>query len=453
MKNYALPPGYNFFRSLHRSYKQVKDPLGSMQESMKRFNGTYTVGLFGTGRFIATQDPGFADHVLRANNRSYHKSALQTDTLGKFVGKGLLTSNGDYWLRQRRLIQPGFHTEKIRALYQIMERTVDDFLDQMPCGKEVDFYPLMNGLAFRIVVNTLFNVNVSRGVQDELSRLIFEIQEYLIRDLRQFYKRWWHRLSGEDSEHLAKGKRVRDIIRSMIRDRKSSGEHRGDLLDMLLEARYEDNGQPMNEEQLIDELTILIIAGHETTANALAWALYLLAKHPDKQSTARVEASTNNEALASDMIQAVVKETMRLYPPAYISDRVCLEDDHYGGFDIPAGTIVLIFYYGMHRDPKHWNDPSAFRPERFARDSPEKDRTKAFFPFGSGPRLCIGNNFALAEMAIFLHRFLRRFEIRPGKSEPRTNALVTLKPENVMLTAYKVSEVIAPHLAGSGQGS
>jgi cytochrome P450 len=130
---------------------------------------------------------------------------------------------------------------------------------------------------------------------------------------------------------------------------------------------------------------------------------------------------------------------MRLFPPAYISDRVCIEDDQYAGFDIPAGTIVLIFYYGMHRDPKHWNDPSTFRPERFFRNSIEKERTKAFFPFGSGPRLCIGNSFALAEMAIFLHRFLRRFEVKPGNAEPSLNALVTLKPESVMLTACKLS--------------
>ena len=145
MKKYSMPPGYTFLQSMVRTYKQVKNPIGTMEESMERFNGTYAVNL-GFTRMIATQDPGFIDHVLRTNHKNYYKSPIQTVQLGKFLGKGLLTSNGEYWLKQRRLIQPGFHVDKIHALYAIIKKTVDEFLENFPTGKGIDVYPLMTEL-------------------------------------------------------------------------------------------------------------------------------------------------------------------------------------------------------------------------------------------------------------------------------------------------------------------
>src|SRR5690606_28544324 len=168
MKAYRFPPGYNFIQSIERTYKQVKDPIGSMQESMARFDGTYSVYL-GTTRFIITQDPDFIDYVLKVNHKNYYKSPLQTDRLGKFIGKGLLTSNGSYWLKQRRLIQPGFHAKKIEKLYSIIKQVVDNFLANFPTGPVVDVYPLMNRLSFELVIDTLFNIKVSEAIRSELS--------------------------------------------------------------------------------------------------------------------------------------------------------------------------------------------------------------------------------------------------------------------------------------------
>jgi cytochrome P450 len=434
MKRYRVPAGYNFLESIPRTIRQVSNPIGTMEESMRRFDGTYSV-MLGTSKFINTQDPALIDYVLRGNHRNFDKSPIQTKQLGRFLGNGLLTSNGEYWLKQRRLIQPGFHTEKIHALYHIIERTVDTFLARMPAGKDVDIYPLMNRLAFDLVINTLFNIDVPEDTQRELGRLIYDLQDYVIRDLRQVYKRWWFRLSGEDRRHVEKSQRVREIIRKMIRERKNSADKYNDLLDMLLGARYEDTGEHMNEDQLIDEITILIIAGHETTANALAWTLYLLATHDDEQKRMRQITSSLDvsDAVMSDDVTSVIKESMRLYPPAWISDRMCLKDDTFKTFDIPAGTIIVLFYYGLHRDAKHWTDPEEFRPERFLRKNFDKEKSKAYFPFGSGPRLCIGNNFAMAEMAIFLQRFLPRFKVSPTGQKPIIVPLVTLKPDKILL--------------------
>lgn len=438
MKNYNLPAGYSFLESMIRTYKQVKDPIGSMQESMARFDGTYAVNL-GTKRMIATQDPGFIDYVLKTNHRNYYKSPLLTEQLGRFLGKGLLTSNGEYWLRQRRLIQSGFHPEKIHALYGIIKRTVDQFLSSFPTGNRIDVYPMMNALAFEIVINTLFNIKVPPETRYELSRFITDTQDFVIKDIRQPHKSWWFKLSGEVDKNLKKAEGARKIIRNMIRTRQDSGNKFDDLLDMLLDARYEDTGLPMEEHQVIDEILILLIAGHETTANALSWTLYLLANH--REVLLSLRASTENldvdNTVRDHHLNAVINESMRLYPPAWISDRVSLHDDAYRDYTFPANTIFALFYYGLHRDPKYWEDAAAFKPDRFLREKNSKDKPKAFYPFGAGPRLCIGNNFAMAEMTLFLQAVVQKFDFLPTPEVPVVTPLVTLRPDRVILEVRK----------------
>lgn len=439
MKRYNLPAGYSLIESFSRTYKQVKDPIGSMEESMLRFNSTYAVNL-GTRRMIATQDPGFIEHVLKNNHKNYYKSPILTEQLGRFLGKGLLTSNGEYWLKQRRLIQPGFHIEKIHALYAIIKRTVDQFLDAFPDG-QVDVYPLMNSLAFEIVINTLFNVQVPTETRKELSQFISDTQDFVIKDIRQPHKSWWFNLSGEVGRNLRKAEGARKIIRSIIRMRKESGKKFDDLLDMLLDARYEDTGLPMEENQVIDEILILLIAGHETTANALSWTLYLLATHATEQD--RLRASTRDysvdQSVSDTLLNATIKESMRLYPPAWISDRVALHDDTYKDYTFPADTILILFYYGLHRDPQYWKDPVTFNPDRFLSDAGGKEKPKAYYPFGAGPRLCIGNNFAMAEMTIFLQAMVQRFRVTSSGLEPGMKPLVTLRPDRVILGVQRAS--------------
>jgi cytochrome P450 len=403
-----------------------------MEESMKKFGGTYAVNL-GATRMIATQDPLFIDYVLKTNHKNYYKSRILTEQLGRFLGHGLLTSNGEYWLKQRRLIQPGFHHEKIHALFGIMKRTVDDFLAGFPTGERVNVYPLMNKFAFEIVINTLFNVRIAPETRDELSNFITETQDFVIRDIRQPHKSWWFSLSGEVKKNLRRAEGARNIIRNIIRQRKQSQEKFDDLLDMLLDARYEDTGEPMNEEQVVDEILILLIAGHETTANALSWTLYLLANHRTELDKLRgvTHDSDIRQTVSNLHLNAVINESMRLYPPAWISDRVALADDGFNDFTFPRDTIIILFYYGLHRDERYWELPDAFMPARFLK--PEKEKPKAFYPFGGGPRLCIGNSFAMGEMALFLQAFIHRFDIDPAGVVPVIKPLVTLRPDQVLL--------------------
>jgi cytochrome P450 len=439
MKKYSLPDGYSFLASIDRTLKQVKDPIGAMQESMSRYNGTYSVYL-GFRRFISTQDPAFVEHVLKTNHRNYQKSEFQTREMGRFLGKGLLTSNGEFWLRQRRLIQPGFHSEKIQGLYSIIGKTVDNFLNSFPTGSAIDVYPLMNRISFDIVINTLFNVKIGEDRRAELGRFVYETQDFVIRNIRQPYKTWWYELSGEVAANMKKAVRAREIIRELIVQRKQSAGKYNDLLDMMLDARYEDTGAPMDEEQVIDEILVLIIAGHETTANALAWALYLLAQHPDQQQALRgaTRGMELVDAVRSEDLACTIKETMRLYPPVWIFDRVATSDDQFNNYSYPEGTIIMMFLYGMHRNKRFWTNPETFRPARFLKGE-EGDKNKSYVPFGAGPRLCIGNSFAMAEMAIFLKSFLEKFEIQPGSVPPSIVALITLKPDKITLRVEKLA--------------
>ena len=432
---YHYPPGYSFIGTYRRALRLVNDSLVSMQESISLFGDTYTVYSGLSRRMILTQDPDFIDYVLKKNHKNYYKSDMVTKKLGQFIGNGLLTSNGPYWLRQRRLIQPGFHLHTIQGLYDIMKKTIGESLAKFPTGEQVEILPLINRQAFNVVINTLFDIQLPGKAMNELSRFIRETQEFVIRDINQPHKSWWYRLSGEVNKNRKKAEGARQILREIIRERISGGKKFNDLLDMLLNARYEDTGEPMNEEQILDEILILIIAGHETTANALTWTLYLLARHPEE--TEKLRKSTNDlgimECVGNERLLAVINESMRLYPPAWVSDRVALADDAFNGYSYPKGTILILFYYGLHRSKDHWEDASSFKPDRFLRHEGEKEKAKAYYPFGGGPRLCIGNNFAMAEMAICIQEFIHRFDIGAPEIQPRIRALVTLRPEGVVL--------------------
>ncbi|MDQ2656792.1 MAG: cytochrome P450, partial [Bacteroidota bacterium] len=276
---------------------------------------------------------------------------------------------------------------------------------------------------------------------NELSRFITETQDFIIRKIRQPYKSWWFEISGEVRRNLRKAEGARNIIRSIIRTRKNSGKKFNDLLDMLLDARYEDTGLPMEETQVIDEILILLIAGHETTANALSWTLYLLSRHANHQNQLREETRdlSVQETVRSEWLNALISESLRLYPPAWISDRIALKADQYNNFGFPENTIIILFFYGLHRDPKYWENAEDFMPERFLKLQGVREKLKAFYPFGAGPRLCIGNNFAMAEMTIFLQAMIRRFNILPTTCEPTKIPLVTLRPDQVILNITQLA--------------
>jgi cytochrome P450 len=388
----------------------------------------------GIQKAVITIDPKAVRHILQKHHRAYEKSAIVTDLLGKYTGRGLLTSTGDYWLRQRRLIQPGFHKRRIDSLQSLMKIEVDDCMSRWAglaaSGAPFDAYEEMNHLTFRIVARTLFSTSLEEHGLVELSEQISTLQSFIIREVRQPYKRWWFKLSGKIREHLLLAQEARGIIRAVIRARINSGEAPDDLLTMLLESKYEDSGLGMEEEQLIDECLILFVAGHETSANALSWMIYLLGKH--KAELIRIQQA--DEGLKNNLIQNVVQEALRLYPPAWVSDRISLEDDQVQEFIMPKGTMWILYIRGMHRHPDYWPEPDRFVPDRW--NNPDINK-EAYMPFGSGPRMCIGEHFALMEMQLIMAEIIRLWDFKLVSKEITEKPLVTLRPlEPVMIEIH-----------------
>lgn len=440
MSVYRYPPIIPRGPTLLKAARFIHNPIPILDEHVQNYGETYTFFMGGMRKSIVTADPQFVSHILQKNHRAYEKSALQTDILSQYIGHGLLTAKGDFWLRQRRLIQPGFHKQRLEGLTKLMVDEANEYFDQLaqrvgPKGMEVDIYTEMNILTFRIIAKTLFSTSLEEGRLKRLRWLIEHVQSFIIREVRQPFLHWWFVLSGQIKKHIQLAHQSFDIIGEMVDLRKNEEGKYSDLLDMLLEARYEDTGEGMSRQQLIEESLILFTAGHETSANALSWAIALLAQHPEHAGQVEAEVQhilggremTTTDLSGLTYTKQVIQETMRLYPPAWVTDRVSLVDDSFGDFDIPAGTLYILYLYGLHRSPIYWENPDQFQPDRFSETKKDNFPKLAYKPFGAGPRLCIGNHFAMMEMQVILAEFWRRFQVELI-AEPEMAPMITLRP-------------------------
>jgi len=432
------------WRTFLNSFRLVRDPIPVMADNVRRYGPTYQLYLGGIFPAIFTQDPGFIQHVLQKNHRNYIKSPVHFDKLAHFLGRGLLTSEGQTWLRQRRLIQPGFHRQRLASLTEKMLEAIEQHVEEIEQRLEhgpVDMYREMIELTFTIIARAIFSQSVPPAQLDVLSHNITRLQEYVIKEIRQPFLDPLRKLNGSLKTHEKLRDENNAILMRYIEQRRASRQPHDDLLQMLLDARYEDTGEPMTTRQVLDEVTILFVAGHDTSANALSWLFYLLCQHPEAVTRIQEEIQTvlgDRHPTFSDLAnlvytRAAIEEAMRLYPPAWITDRMATNDDEYQGIFIPKGTYLLTYIYGVHHDARHWNDPESFRPGRFLPDQKNDRHSYAYIPFGGGPRLCIGNHFALMEMQLVVAQLLRRFTLTMATQEPIHHlALVTLRPREPM---------------------
>lgn len=293
-------------------------------------------------------------------------------------------------------------------------------------------------------MKSLFSDVATNQEIQTLQKVTEENQQMLVKELRQPYLKWYFKSFGIIDEHLSRSKESRRILQNIIQRRRQSQQHQHDLLDMLLTARYDD-GSSMSDTQLIDEILVLFVAGHETTANALSFVVQLLAQHPKWQSKIVKEYQTilkqnNQDVMAlvglSQIAKQVIEESMRLYPPVYFIDRVNIEDDSFGQFHFKKGSNFLFSIIEIHKHKDLWKCPEDFNPERF-RPEQAKEHTSYYFPFGAGPRKCIGNNFAMYEMILAVSELLLRFSVHPTKDFIEVNPLITLKPQNAIVKFQK----------------
>jgi len=326
---------------IKHSLEILKNPLPFHNRNFTEKGDVFKLNVgFNTAVYFC-RDAAFAEYVLQKNQKNYVKSKIQTEDLVKYVGEGLLTSEGEKWKTQRKLIQPAFYKKQLVNLLISMEDAIKKEFDRIEVNTTVDIFPILNDLAFQTVVKSLFS---GVAIDTDMNRLQFITesgQKMLVKELRQPYLHWWFSLSGEMKRELDLTIEARDVIRNKINQRKASKEKKGDLLDMLLDSKYDD-GSAMSEEQLIDEILILFTAGHETTSNALTFTFQLLAKHPKWQDEIFKEwqglSNDSNDLMsrimASKICQQVIEESMRLYPPAYFIDRVNIKKDAFNGHAI-----------------------------------------------------------------------------------------------------------------------
>jgi cytochrome P450 len=434
MSKYNLPVGYSLLKTLFKSKAFLDNPVKFIAGSMDKFSDTYSATLGINRKLIVTQNPDFINYVLKENHKNYKKSELSTTKAVELFGNGLLFSNGDYWLKQRRLIQPAFHKEKLKSLYDIIIKSIDDSMFLFPTDIDVDVYPLLHQISFTILIKSLFDIEFSNAEMQKLNKDFTELQNFLMVDINKPLKKITYPFTGKKKAILQKVKEIRNQFRLIIKNRKQTQKSFSDLLDMLLNSKYEDTGMPMNEEQVIDELLILIFAGHETTANTISWLLYLIANNDDINKQLK-EISQNIDVLDSlnnELLKATIHEGMRLYPAAWMTERAAIEDDVFENYSYPKGTIIIPFFFGLHRNKQNWKNETNFSPERFI-DDITLAKSKNFFPFGAGPRMCIGNNFAMAEISFFLHAFFKKFTVEPTSQKPEMIPLITLRPDKIVV--------------------
>jgi cytochrome P450 len=431
-------PEVSFFRFLNHANNILKNPLPFHASNFQKLGDIFRLNI-GLGKSVLfCRDAGLLQHALQKNQKNYAKSYIQTKDLAKYVGKGLLTAEGEHWQRQRKLIQPAFHKSQLVLLLDTIQQTIFEELKNIKTEKPMDVFPVFNDLAFQTVIKSIFNIAISDADVASLQHTTEATQKMLVQELRQPFLVWWFNLSGKTQKHLDLTENSRTILKRLVEERKKSNTKHDDLLDMLLNATYDD-GTGMEDKQLVDEILILFAAGHETTSNALTFTCELLARNTESQvkileEIRRIKTESNDIMhwiKNATYTKLVIEESMRLYPPAYFIDRVNIEEDTFNGLTLPKGSNLLFSVYEIHRHPDFWKDPETFIPERFLDENTKF--SKNYFPFGAGPRMCIGNNFAMYEMILAVIALVEQFQIVEKKEPIQIKPLITLKPYNAVL--------------------
>ena len=395
--------------------------------------------------------PDFIKHILQENNRNYCKQNRLNDLLKPFIGEGLLTSDGEVWRRRRRMAQPAFHRQRLALLVELMTDTVEEIMaswqPRVEKGTPFDVLVEMQRIALTIVGRALFNVEVEDDVK-KMTRQSQAIMEY-------FNHRTNYPLSLPEYIPTRRNRRAMQAMResdeniySILRARRQSQEDRHDLLSMLLAVRDEETGEGLTDKELRDEMQTFMGAGNETTAVTLGWAWYLLSRHPEVDRTFRAElrevlggrTPSFEDLPRLRYTRMIVDETLRLYPPAWAMSRSAIGSDEIGGYYIPAGALILLSPYVIQRDPRYWDNPEGFDPERFTPECSQNRPRYTYFPFGGGPRQCIGNEFALMEATLVLATVAQKYRLQLVPGHPvEPYPIFTLRPRHgVLMTVHEM---------------
>jgi cytochrome P450 len=439
MRNGA-PPGPRYAAPFAVTRQFRRDPLGFAMRLHEEFGDFVSIRM-GSRRSFYLFSPEDIEYVLQGNSRNYLKGP-STDKVRVFFGKGLFSSEGAAWRAQRLLLQTAFERQRLESYAETMADCVTALLDgwdrHAARGSAVDLVAEMKRFALGVVARTLFGAELDDEAP-ELTRAFALVLEHLNHRATSF-------LPVPDKLPTPRNLRfhnAQDLVERFVLDlvgrRQKAAEPGADMLATLLAARDPESGLPLTQRELRDQILTFLMAGHETTAATMAWGVHLLARHPDVQRRVRAEVA---ESLVDGRVPSgkdvrqlafthrVVQETLRLYPPAPFVARQPIAPDTIHGYHIPAHSSVTVCTYATHRHRQFWDDPERFDPDRLTPERCAARPRHAYLPFGGGPRICIGNDFALLEEQMLLAMAIRRYRIIPDPSRPFAAGVRTVRAPN-----------------------
>ncbi|BAY90819.1 MULTISPECIES: cytochrome P450 [unclassified Tolypothrix] len=404
------------------------DHLGFMQRCTQEYEGIVPLK-FDDQLFCVLTNPDYITQVLK--DRLLFVKAKDLQVISGVLGNGLITSEGDFWLRQRRLAQPVFHQQQINSYAAVMVDYAEQMLKTWQGGEVKDIQAAMMRLSLNIVMKTLFNQDVMDTAAVSIDNALVETMNWFeyqaakevmsaLSEIEELQQNTQEISEEEIERRYQKAIALFDeTIYAIIKERRASGKTGKDLLGMLMQVEDADDGSRMTDKQLRDEAVTLILAGHETTANTLSWTFMQLAQNPDVREKLSAELKTvlnGRTPTLADLPQLtytnwVIKESMRLYPPVTEISREVTQDCEIGGYFIPKGTNIMFSQWAMHRDARYFSAPELFQPERWANDLEKQLPRGVYFPFGDGPRVCIGKSFAMMEAVLLLATIAQKFQL------------------------------------------
>ncbi len=425
----------------------IRNPVHVFEKYRARLGPTFTFHFGGAQGAIVSTEPDFIQHVLQKNQTNYKKSDIQVKRMGEFQGQGLLNSHGQHWLRQRRFVAQSFLRDRLAkrvpAQRRVLEQSMSHFVRQVEHGP-VDVYQQMVRFTLRIVGGSLFGKELEDEELEQLALAISKIQGFIVRQIVQPYKIPWFRISGQSAHYQQIRIDADKIVRAYVKARARRVQHDGgdgDVLQFMLETPYSDTGEKMDHEQVLTEILQLLVAGNETSSTALAWAFYLLARHPKYIGKIRQEITQTfgDGPVDFDGLQRlqlttqVLKESMRIYPSFWMIDRVAVDDDEICGVRIPAGATVIPYIYGTHRNTDFWQDPETFDPSRFEPARAKQRHSFAHIPFGGGSRVCVAARMAMTQMLMILVGVVRNYDFSLATDGPvDIDPMMILRPNKAM---------------------
>lgn len=426
----------------------LKDPFAFFATAREQYGDIYQLNL-GLAKVVVLNNPRHAQHVLRDHAQNYRKGGPMWDAVRGLLGNGLVVSEGEFWLRQRRMMQPHFHRQRLAGLTELMIKAIDESLatwePAADSGDPMNLLTGLNQLTMRVIVQTMFGSALTREEMEQAAEAITYALDFLMTAIITDALPGWLPVPGKKRYEQAIAK-FDEIVYRIIAQSRAGDIEENHLLAMLMDTVDEETGEAMSDKQLRDEVATIFLAGYETTSLALTWAYDYLTQHPAVVQKLQTEVDgvlQGRRPTFADLpklpyTKMVLQETMRLKPPSYWLPRETVADDVVDGYTIPAGTTVASLTYMYQRHPEYWPNADQFDPERFSPEQSAGRHGFAYVPFGAGQRMCIGRDFSFMEGQLALAMMVQRFDIKRAKmEETKTQLSSTLRPKNglpVLLT-------------------